>query len=180
MLDASTTRRMNKSNGHGGWKSEDSTRTDTGISIRGKLISSPIPFPDDDEFPFRGRVTRISIPRESDEIEKQLELEVSVPAEYHSQGEEEDFGDKRNIEPSDFLPPQPSYNPPTPPTAQPSATREPTTHTYTCPVTETSKRNRSSLKAALSKLFKRKSKDSPPPRHRQPHRSVSWQIQSLL
>lgn len=170
---------MNRSRGHGGWKSEDSTRTDTGISIRGKLISSPIPFPDDDEFPFRGRVTRISIPRESDEVEKRLELEASGNEDYHGQGEDDDYAEKMNIDPSDFIPPKPSYNPPTPPTARPNAIRESHTHIIAYPVTETSKRHTSSFKSAFSKLFKRKSKDSPAPRPYQQHRSVSWQIQSL-
>src|SRR6187402_3399384 len=73
-------------------------RQNTATSIRGKTISHPIPFPDDDEFPIRTPGTGIAMPLGSD-AESQLRMRESVAAQL------ENTSHQTGIAVSDFLDP---------------------------------------------------------------------------
>lgn len=152
-----------------GWKSEDSVRIDVGPTVRGKTISSPIPFPDDDEFPFRTHGSTISISHEPKDVEKQLQLEALAPAEPLSipKEEEEDFADSNSIESFDPRPaPMPPYNPPAPPISQPIHARIPSAAAPSNAGVDRPKRKKSTLRAVFGKLFGKKQNDNPPSRQR--------------
>jgi hypothetical protein len=154
---------MIKSKAVGGWGSDDANRTDVGPSIRGKTISSPIPFPDIDEFPFRGHGTSDSISREPEDGEKQLQLEGIVPNEARGiphEGEIDSFADSRSIESFEGIPPQPSYAPPAPPTTQPNRVRISTPTAPSNADVERPKRKKSSLRAVFGRIFGKKNKSS--------------------
>lgn len=176
---------MNITRGPGRWKSEDASRTDTGTSIRGKTISGPIPFPDDDEFPLRGHGTGISIPLATEDVDKQLE-QLGGPAvtEPHSTAqpdEKDSFADSKSVELSEEHPQQ-TYDPPVPPTEEPNGERIPTPSVPPHSGLERTKRKKSSFRAVFGRLFKRKTKENPSPgqyaqdtrdERAEQHRSVS-------
>ena len=169
----------------GAWKSDDVVRTGTGRTVRGKPISSPIPFPDTDEFPFRTHGPSISLSCELEDIEKQLLQEPPAAAEPPSLPEEEEKdapADDKSIESLAEIPPQPSYDAPAPPIRQPSQVRISAPALSSNVAAEKPKRRKSSLRAVLGKLFGKKSKESRPSRLPQQgttdiragaHRSVS-------
>jgi hypothetical protein len=73
---------MNKLRGPGKWGSEGGpVRTNTGSSIRGKIISPPIPFPEDDEFPIRAHGTGIAPPLGTEGVDNSMRLRGSTAAE---------------------------------------------------------------------------------------------------
>ncbi|KAE8452164.1 hypothetical protein EG329_001631 [Mollisiaceae sp. DMI_Dod_QoI] len=73
-------------------------RTGTGQSIRGKTISHPIPFPDDDEFPIRTPGSGIAMPLGTD-AENQIRIRESVAAQL------ENTSYQTGIAVSDFIDP---------------------------------------------------------------------------
>jgi hypothetical protein len=176
---------MIKPKGLGGWKSDEPIRTDIGASVRGKTISSPIPFPDDDEFPFRSHRPTISLTREPEDDEKQIQPENSGPIGPQGvprEDEKDAFPDSKSIESFEAMPPQPPYAPPPPPPAQPVIVRISTTAASSNIIVEKPKKKKSSLRALFGKLFGKKNRDSLPPKCRdedsgnlraEQHRSVS-------
>lgn len=67
--------------GAGKWRANAPIRTNTGTSIRGKTISHPIPFPDDDEFPIRTPGTGIALPLGPEALEREIRLRTSIATE---------------------------------------------------------------------------------------------------
>jgi hypothetical protein len=63
------------------WRATAPARTNTGASIRGKTISHPIPFPDDDEFPIRTPGTGIALPLGPEALEREIRLRTSTATE---------------------------------------------------------------------------------------------------
>ena len=156
---------MTKPKVMGAWKSDDPVRTDTGPTVRGKPISSPIPFPDSDEFPFRTHGPSISLSRELEDIEKHPSQERLASAEPPSLPEEDEKDappDTESIESLVASPPQPSYEPPAPPARQPSHVRISTPALSSNVAAEKPKKKKSSLRTVLGKLFGKKSKETRP------------------
>jgi hypothetical protein len=173
---------MIKSKDMGGWKSDEPIQIDTGSSIRAKTISNPIPFPNDDEFPFRSHRPTISLTREPEYDEKQMQLESSALIESQCvpcEDEKNAFPDSKSIE---ATPSQPSYAPPPPLTIEPTHVRISTTAASLNFVVERPKKKKTSLRAVFGKFFGKKNRDSLPPKKRdkdtgnvqaEQHRSVS-------
>ncbi len=86
------------SKGAGKRKTDRPARANTVGSIRGKTISHPIPFPDDDEFPIRTPGTGIAMPLGPEALEREMRLRTSTATEelHPSQPPE--------IEPNEFAP----------------------------------------------------------------------------
>lgn len=142
---------MSKFRGAAKWKTDGPVRTNTGSSIRGK-ISAPI-IPDDDEFPIREPGTGIATSLGEDSMERQFPLRASAGS---GQALQLDRIAPNVIENSPRVsppPPQPSYDPPLPPTIQPSAIR--TSMASNPPGSNDGKpqRKKSSLGSVFRKLF---------------------------
>lgn len=157
----------------GARKPDETDRTDTGPTVRGKPISSPIPFSDSDEFPFKSHGPSISISREPEDIEKQLldERPASLEPQSLPVGDEKDAPtETRSIESLSEPAPQPSYAPPAPPPAVPSAPSTPQpSHVRISTVTVSSnataerpRRRKSTLRSVFGKLFGKKNKENRP------------------
>lgn len=159
----------------GTWKPDESDRTDTGPTVRGKPISSPIPIPENDEFPFRSHGPSISISREPGDIEKQLldEKPASLEPESLLAEDEKDYPtETRSIESLAEAVPQPTYAapppapppvlPPAPSTSQPSHVRISSATISSNATAERPKRRKSTLRSVFGKLFGRKNKESRP------------------
>lgn len=182
---------MNKSKSLGIWKAEDPAGTDTRpSSIRGKTISGPIPFPDDDEFSFRVQGSNVATTLETKDSEKERSTRVSELVESHSTPQEDkkdNFEDSNSIETAKTIPPHPARAPPPPPPTlpivqpsygtspppipppifQPESIRLPTASITPHQGLERPKPKKSSFRSFLSKIFKNKRKDTLPPRQYQ-------------
>jgi hypothetical protein len=158
-------------------------RQGTGQSVRGKPISHPIPFPDDDEFPIRTPGTGIALPL-GVEAENQIRIRESVAAQL------ENTSHQTGIAVSDFIDPiAASQSSSTPPpevpirrTTVPSQMRNSTASRTTGSSVGRPQRKKSTMRAMFGKLFgrKRKGSGSSSPKERGPnekragqHRSVS-------
>ena len=69
---------MSRFKGPAIWRPTPPARTNTKSSVRGKQISAPIPWPDDDEFPIRAPGTGIATPLGVEGNEKQLHIRRST------------------------------------------------------------------------------------------------------
>ncbi|KAG4427449.1 hypothetical protein IFR05_017068 [Cadophora sp. M221] len=160
---------MSKFRGAGKWRAEGPARSNTGTSIRGKTISQPIPFPDDDEFPIRTPGSGIALPLSADGIER---LRVSTP-----NGEMDTTTHQTGIAVTDYMagtrtPTMPTEPPPPLPEAQvtrtiqghrpnqPSGLRNSIASVPNPP--SIPQRKKSSLRSVFGKLFGKKRKGSSP------------------
>ena len=171
---------MSKFKGPPKWKREPIARTNTGLSIRAKGISGPIPLPDDDEFPIRTPGAGIATPLGEDGVEQQPFFRGSVVDRPDStvlvagNTATVDFG-AQTVERGDT----PSVRPPireSPPIqdrrslVQASISSKPSASSVGKP-----ERKKSSLKVVLGRLFGRKQKASQPTNltvRAEQHRSV--------
>ncbi|KAK0119190.1 hypothetical protein ONS96_012254 [Cadophora gregata f. sp. sojae] len=162
---------MSKFRGTGKWRAEGPARSNTGTSIRGKTISQPIPFPDDDEFPIRTPGSGIALPLGADGIERLRESTATdeIDSTSHQTG----------IAVSDYTtgtrtPPMPTEPPPPLPEAQvmrniqghrpnqPSGLRNSIASVPDAPSIDKPQRKKSSLRSVFGKLFGKKRKGSSP------------------
>ncbi len=156
---------MSKFRGAGKWRVEGPVRTNTGSSIRGKTISQPIPFPDDDEFPIRTPGTGIALPLGADGIER-LRLSTANSELDNAPHQTDDFTS------GTWTPPMPREAPPPPPEAQvpritqghkpnqPSGLRNSATSVLDAQSIEKPQRKKSSMRSVFGRLFGKKRKDS--------------------
>lgn len=161
---------MSKFRGAGKKRAEEPTRTNTGPSIRGKTISQPIPFPDDDEFPIRTPGAGIALPLGADGVERRIDSRASEHDNYFNQPGVaiSDYGalDSGN-------PQMPRDPPPPPPEAQSvraaqsqspnpsSILRDSVVSVPDAPSLEKPQRKKSSMRSVFGKLFGRKRRSSP-------------------
>lgn len=190
---------MSKLRGTGKWRAEAPARSNTGTSIRGKAISQPIPFSDDDEFPIRTPGSGIALPLSADGIER---LRVSTP-----NSEMDNISHRSGIAVTDYMagtrtPPMPTEPPPPLPEAQvmrniqghrpnqPSGLRNSIISVPDAPSIEKPQRKKSSLRSVFGKLFGKKRKGSSPSSSKRAsgtsdvragqHRSVCALLSSLI
>lgn len=161
-------------------------RQGTGQSVRGKTISHPIPFPDDDEFPIRTPGTGIAMPLGSD-AENQIRIRESVATQLETTSHQtgiavSDFIDPGAAAQSGPMPLQPSPEPPVRRTNQPSHLRSSTASKNTGSSVGRPQRKKSTMRAVFGRLFgkRRKGSGSSSPKEQGPneiragqHRSVS-------
>ena len=177
---------MSKFRGSAKWKADTPRRTNTGASIRGKTISHPIPFADDDEFPIREPGTGIATPLGTEGIEKQLHSRASPVTRPRSSVQSDKISEagleESTPERTPSVPPQPSYSPPAPPHIQPSPLRNSITSVPSGSNEGKPQRKKSSLKSVFGRLFGKKQRNGSAsgPRAQGPssvragqHRSVS-------
>lgn len=156
---------MSKFRGAPKWRAEGPARTNTGSSIRGKTISQPIPFPDDDEFPIRTPGTGIALPLGADGIER-LRISTTASELNNAPHQTGDFTTGTRT------PPMPRETPPPPPEAQvprtiqghkpnqPSGLRNSVAGVLDAPGIEKPQRKKSSMRSVFGRLFGKKRKDS--------------------
>lgn len=161
-------------------------RQGTGQSVRGKPISHPIPFPDDDEFPIRTPGAGIALPLGSD-VENQIRIRESVAAQLENTSHQtgiavSDFIDPTAAAQSGPMPVQSSPEVPIRRTNQPSHLRNSTASKTTGSSVGRPQRKKSTMRAVFGRLFgkRRKGSGSSSPKEQGPseiragqHRSVS-------
>jgi hypothetical protein len=168
---------MSKRRG-GKWRADGPTRMNTGSSIRGKTISNPIAFTDDDEFPFRSPGTGIATPLGTEGIDKQLQLRASGlanPTSAAQQASRLPLAEPIATETSANTPPQHAYEAPVLPTAQSVPSRVSAASNPSVPGEDKPKRKKSSLRAVFGRIFGKKQKNGPQARGSsdiRAHRSV--------
>jgi len=160
--------------GAGKRKADTPARANTVGSIRGKTISHPIPFPDDDEFPIRTPGTGIAMPLGPEALEREIRLRTSTATE--------------ELHPSH--PPEVDLNE-SAPTTTTQTTRimpKPLRNSVAGSVLEAGRpeRKKSSLRSVFGRIFGKKKKNSsssngkplPDSARIEQHRSVSLKCQS--
>ncbi|KAL2072565.1 hypothetical protein VTL71DRAFT_11908 [Oculimacula yallundae] len=162
---------MSKYRGAGKWRAEGPARSNTGTSIRGKTISQPIPFPDDDEFPIRTPGSGIALPLGTEGIERQrvstANSEIDVAS--HQTGiavSDYTTGTSTPLMPTEPPPPLPEVqvmrNIPAHRPNQPSGLRNSMISVPDTASTDRPQRKKSSLRSVFGKLFGKKKKGSSP------------------
>ncbi|KAI9053372.1 hypothetical protein LZ554_002331 [Drepanopeziza brunnea f. sp. 'monogermtubi'] len=149
-----------------GKRREEPARTNTGSSVRGKTISQPIPFPDDDEFPIRTPGTGIALPLDAEGIER---LRVSTTA----TNESDKTSHPNGTAVSELTPPREAPSPPHEAQVrratqghkpnQPSKLRNSVTSVPHSPSTEKPQRKKSSMRSVFGRFFGKKQTSSPTP-----------------
>ncbi|EKD11834.1 uncharacterized protein L3040_008989 [Drepanopeziza brunnea f. sp. 'multigermtubi'] len=149
-----------------GKRREEPARTNTGSSVRGKTISQPIPFPDDDEFPIRAPGTGIALPLDAEGIER---LRASTPA----TNEPDKTSPPNGNAVSEFTPPREAPSPPHEAQIrratqghkpnQPSRLRNSVTSVPHSASTEKPQRKKTSMRSVFGRIFGKKQKISPTP-----------------
>ncbi|KAF8866401.1 hypothetical protein BDZ45DRAFT_610373 [Acephala macrosclerotiorum] len=139
-------------------------RQGTGQSVRGKTISHPIPFPDDDEFPIRTPGAGIALPLGSD-AENQIRIRESVAAQLENTSHQtgiavSDFIDPTVAAQSEPMPIQPSPEAPMRRTNQPSHLRNSTVSKTTGSSVGRPQRKKSTIRAVFGRLFGKRRKGS--------------------
>ncbi|KUJ22458.1 uncharacterized protein LY89DRAFT_664277 [Mollisia scopiformis] len=138
-------------------------RQGTGTSVRGKPISHPIPFPDDDEFPIRTPGAGIAMPLGTD-AENQIRIRESVAAQLENTSHQtgiavSDFIDPIAAAQSGPVPSQPSPETPVRRTNVPSQLRNSTASRNTGS-SGRPQRKKSTMRAVFGRLFGKRRKGS--------------------
>ncbi len=161
---------MSKLRGSGKWRSQGPARSSTGATVRGKSISHPIPFPDDDEFPIRTPGAGLAIPLGP----RGTDMSAPTRASTATDGEVEVSNYQTGIALSDYtepsittqpttVPSQPSPETPIRRTIQPAAVRSSMASVPSgSSIGKPQRKKSSSLKTVFGRLFGKKSKQSPP------------------
>ena len=175
---------MNKLRGPGKWRSEGGpVRTNTGSSIRGKIISPPIPFPEDDEFPIRAPGTGIATPLGTEGVDNSMRLRGSTATELDNTGYQTGTAVTDLIDPTMETPVPAQQSQESPPRfLNPGALRTSMDSMPSGLSVAKPQRKKSSLRSVLGRLFGKKRKGSASPTSQdqgltnvraEAHRSVS-------